>query len=247
MKKLVLLVVALLCATTLAGCSGGKPKSTEPTPSSSKPSSSPTEAQTGTPTGTPTAKPADKTAATLVKSGFGQSGQFVWVTSLVHNDSKAVGQTVTVHYDLLDASGARVKKADAMASFSRVGEDLAVGAQVAVRPGIEVASVNARMTVKYTGSLAGAYFPALTVSNMKVVKAASGSWTMQFDVANPTARPVQSPRIGVICFNGKGKIIGGASDYPARVPAKGKTAVRPAGAIVSGKPAKCEAYVGPPM
>lgn len=243
MKKLVSLVAAFLCAAALVGCEGEPSSPSKPQGGSSAketPSESPGKAQ-----GSPT-EAEDKTAATLVKSGFGQDGQFVWVTSLVHNDSEAVGQTVTVHFDLRDAKGKRLKSVDQTGSFTRVGEELAVGTQLSVPLRSEVATVKASLEVENKGAAPATPFPELPVSGMKVVKTDYGSWTMRFKVANPTTRPVQSPKINVICYNDRGKIIGGASAYPAVLRPNGKTtAVEPAGAIVSGKPAKCEAYVSP--
>src|SRR4051812_45547461 len=82
----------------------------------------------------------DATAARLMKSGFGQDGEYVWVTSLVHNDSGVVGQTVTVHFDLKDTSGILVKSADQVEAFSRPNEELNVATQVDVPLHTKIAS-----------------------------------------------------------------------------------------------------------
>jgi hypothetical protein len=44
-------------------------------------------------------------AGAIVKSGFGQEGDYAWVTSVVRNDSDEAGQTLTVQYNLKDAGG----------------------------------------------------------------------------------------------------------------------------------------------
>ena len=52
---------------------------------------------------------------------------------------------------------------------------------------------------------------------------------------------VESARVGVICYNAGGDIIGGGSDYPNLWPANGEIVVE-ASITTSGKPAKCVAH-----
>ena len=186
---------------------------------------------------------ADATAATLLDAGFGQQDQFVWVTALVRNDSDTVGQTVIVHFNALDASGNTIKSADQVEAFSRPGETLAVGTQMTVSQE-EVAKVKANLLVEDSGAFSDEPFPTMPVSDMQVTKRQYGGWQAQFTLKNPTSEPVQNPRIGIVCFAGD-TIIGGRSTYPALVPANGTTVVE-SDVMVSGKPERCEAYVGAP-
>lgn len=47
-----------------------------------------------------------------------------------------------------------------------------------------------------------------------------------------------------MCFNTSGKIIGGASDYPQLIAAKGRMLVEATG-VTQGKPDSCRAYPRP--
>ncbi|WP_405064494.1 hypothetical protein OG474_23335 [Kribbella sp. NBC_01505] len=67
----------------------------------------------------------------IVESGFGQSGEYVWVTALVKNMSDHGGQTVTVNFNLLDESGAILKSASQVESFNVANQLQAVGTQPA--------------------------------------------------------------------------------------------------------------------
>lgn len=188
----------------------------------------------------------DATAATLVKSGFGQDGEYVWATSLVHNDSGVVGQTVTVHFDLKDASGNLVKSADQVEAFSRPNEDLVVGNQVDVPRRTKITTVKASLNVEDEGAFSDKPFPEMPTSK-PVLKKVYGAWQAHFELTNPTSKPVKNPRIGIVCFDARKRIVGGTSEFPELVPPKGKVAVDTVGLTVSGKPHACKAYVGAPM
>ena len=52
---------------------------------------------------------------------------------------------------------------------------------------------------------------------------------------NTDTKPLKDLRIGVICKDRAGKVIGGGSDYPDLVPPSGE----------SGSASSCTAYIGP--
>ena len=187
------------------------------------------------------------TAATLVKSGFGQADEYVWVTALVHNDSDVVGQTVTVHFDLMDKNGKLVKSGDQVDAFTQVGEDLAVGTQLDVPRRIKIGSVKATLQVEDAGAFSEEPGPVLRSAPATVRKGEFGDWGAHFELTNTTNKPVKNPHIGVICYDAKGTINGGTVEFPELVPAKGTVAVDTNSLLVSGRPAKCEVYPSGPL
>jgi hypothetical protein len=227
--------VLLLCA--LAACSG----------SSSDSSGTAGSAAHAATSGKSQASPPSAQAGRILESGFGQSGDFVWVTALVHNDSHAVGQTVTVHFDAMDTDGKLVKSTDQVEAFSRVGQDLAVGTQIDVPRRTKIGSVKAKLLIQDSGAFSDKPFPKIPVSKVKIVKTPYvDSYTAHFELTNPTSKPLQSPRIGIICHGAKDKVIGGGSAFPELVPPNDTTAVD-ATTVTSGKPKSCDVYVGAPM
>ena len=186
------------------------------------------------------------TASTLVKSGFGQADEYVWVTALVRNDSKVVGQTVTVHFDLMDKAGKLVKSGDQVDTFSQVGENLAVGTQIDVPRRTQIASVKATLQVDDEGTFSDKPGPLIKSSPAKVGKGEFSDWVAHFELTNTTSKAVKSPHIGVICYDAKGNINGGTVEFPDLVPAKGTVALDTNNLLISGRPVKCEVYPGAP-
>ncbi|WP_405064443.1 hypothetical protein OG474_23065 [Kribbella sp. NBC_01505] len=180
----------------------------------------------------------------IVESGFGQSGQYVWVTALVKNMSDHGGQTVTVNFNLLDKSGAILKSASQVESFNVANQLQAVGTQVDVGLKDKVASVQPTLLVKEEGAFPESKtdlgsFKAGSITKDQYVDTL---WHAKFTIKNPTDQPLQSPRIGVICKGTDGKVNGGGTDYPDLVPPSGQVVIDP-NLITTGKPTTCTAYV----
>lgn len=184
-------------------------------------------------------------AGVIVKSGFGQEADYAWVTSVVRNDADAAGQTVTVQYNLKDASGAIIASTDQVESFSRPGELLAVGTQVEVPQGAVPAMLEANLLIEENGI--GQDYPEIPVDNVTVGQDEFGEPQVSFEITNPTSEPLQNPRIGVVCLNAAGDVIGGTSEFPTLVPANGTIRVDTLSLITSGQPAVCEVYAGGPL
>lgn len=187
----------------------------------------------------------DSTKATLLGSGFGQADRYVWVTSIVRNDSTASGQTVIVHFNLKDDSGALVASADQTEAFSRPGQQLVLGTQATIPDGKKAASVEATLDVKYPGIGSPDPFPEITTGPVMVTKGEFRGYEAQAELKNPTAQPLRSSRVGVVCYDETGRIDGGSSAFPELVPAGGSTIVKTLDLIVSGIPARCAMRAGP--
>ena len=68
-----------------------------------------------------------------------------------------------------------------------------------------------------------------------------GASTAVFEFTNSSDEDLSSPRIGIVCYDAAGKIVGGSSEYPDLV-AAGKTVRIDSDVTVSGIPASCKAF-----
>ncbi|MFC5677792.1 hypothetical protein [Aeromicrobium endophyticum] len=188
-------------------------------------------------------KPA-KEQGSIVESGFGQGDdQYVWVTALVENKSKKVGQTVTVSFNVKDEAGELLATTDQVESFSSTGQLLALGTQVDVGDGAKAASVEATLLVEDEGAFEGG--PSLGTADAEVSDSEFGGQEARFVVKNPTDKPLKDPRIGVICKDSAGKINGGTSEFPELVPPSGEIKVKTNFMTLSGEAKTCTAYIAP--
>jgi hypothetical protein len=189
------------------------------------------------------AEKAAKTAK-IVETGFGQNEEFTYAASIVKNKTDHGGQGVTVTFNLKDAAGKLIATESARQSFGWGGEEMAVGTVISVDKGAEVAEVEATLAVEEDAAFgADKPFGKFDVVAGAVEKAAGGGWEAKFKLKNPQAEAVESPRVGVVCWDDKGKINGGTAEYPASIPGGGEAVVA-ANVIVSGAPDTCKAYVG---
>lgn len=191
-------------------------------------------------------KSKSKPAGELLASGFGQSDEYVWVTSLVKNNASTVGQTVTVQFNLYDETGSLIGSDSQVESFASIGQLLAAGTQIDLKAHQKAARVKATLLVEDEGVFSDEPFPAIKTSAVKVGKDEFGGVSASFDVMNPTNKPLKDPRIGIICYNAKKQIIGGSDEFPDLVPPSGKYHVD-SSVNVSGTPATCTAYAGPDL
>lgn len=182
---------------------------------------------------------------TLKEAGLGQAGQYVWATAIVHNNSTYVGQTVTVNFNVLDASGGILASESQVESFSQPEADHIIGTQISLDKGAKAAKVEATLDVKAAGAFSDQPFPRISTSNYKIGKGELGDIRVTFELSNPLSQALKAPRIGIVCRNSGGAIIGGGNSFPELVPAKGRIKVD-AGILVSATPTKCSAFVGAP-
>lgn len=238
-RKSTIAITSLLSLLALSGCGGSE--------SVSQQTSSPVTTTRSTSEPAPSADAKSDTKHTILKSGFGVDGEYAWVATLVRNDSDNVGATVVAHFNLLDKAGEIAASADQTESFSRPGETLTLGTQVEVPRGSKPVKVETTVQVEYPGIGPDSAFPELPFSPVKIVRGEYGGWDASAVLTNTTPTALNSPRIGVVCLNAAGDIIGGTSEFPDLVPPNGKTRVVTNSLIISGKPAKCEMRAGAPL
>jgi hypothetical protein len=231
-------VVCLALVFLLFGCAGQPSGSDQQTSEPREPVSS--EGSTGGNEDQSQAK-----SARLLKTGFGQSGEYAWVTSLVENQAEDnVGQFVTVQFNLLDSDGEILASTEQVEAFSRADQRLAVGTQVEIPDRGKVAKVEATMEVSDHQNVDADPFPEITTGKVKVGKSEYGDGVARVQVNNPTDKSLEAPRVGVICLDAKDRVIGGGSAYPELVPPSGKV-LQEVTLIASGKIERCDAYAGP--
>jgi hypothetical protein len=56
---------------------------------------------------------------------------------------------------------------------------------------------------------------------------------------------LKNVRVGIVCLDPTGRIIGGSSAYPDLVPPAGQVLIKADSIIVSGRPATCEMRADP--
>lgn len=174
----------------------------------------------------------------ILESGFGQSddGYLQGIAIVTTGDEAAVGEFVTVSMNFLDASGAILLTQEQVESFHWVGQELVVpvwpaGDQLA--PGI-VASVEASASISDYGTDGEEWAPLATVD-------ATDPGSSTFELTNEMDADLEDLRVGVVCRDAGGTIVGGGSGYPSLV-AAGQTIRLTVPVRTSGSPATCTAH-----
>lgn len=235
---------ALLVGALLAGCGVAGSQTATPTAGASSAAVTPSAAATPSPTASAQASDAQP-AAKLVKAGFGQRDQYVWVTSIVQAvGDDAVGKFITVQFNVLDRSGKILASIDQVEALTSKGQKIALGTQVDLPSAkVKAAKVEATLAVgNDTGDPPGDF--NVTATPATVGKDEYGGLTATFQLINSGSGRVKDARVGVVCMNKAGDIVGGTSDYPDLIPPHGKIRVD-APLTTTGTPATCEVYPGP--
>jgi hypothetical protein len=204
--------------------------------------SSPTKGVSGPPASkAATVKPSGA-KATITKVGFGQQDEYVWASALVKNQTADAGQTVTVHFNLKNSKGKVVASGDQVSAFNWAGQEVPIATQISAPKHVEIASVDATVDVEDQGI-------GKTSNDWGTFKGRLfrqyGEWGARFTVKNPTANPLKSPALQVICVNAMGDIIGGDAEFPELIPPSGVSVVESSELYVNEKPASCTGYLTP--
>ena len=163
---------------------------------------------------------------------------------IVTTDSEAaIGEFVTASVNFLDAKGQILATAEQVESFKWVGQELAMPVTPTdLDEKVEVASIEPSVSLSDHGMEEEPKAPLPVLDSTEVKKGEYGGLISSFALTNDTAADLESPRVGVVCYDAARKIIGGTSTYPEFVPA-GRTIRIDAEPTVSGKPASCKAFV----
>ena len=225
-------------AALLAGCGSGSSSSSDTSNAAASPAST-TSASSSSSSSSTTGPPGK-----LLDAGFGQDGDYAWVTSLVKNTTGDVGHFVTVQFNVLDKAGNIIASDSQVEQFSRADQTLVLGTQVDLAGKKKAAKVEATVATDSNTDDSVEPYPKIPTGPVKVSKSEYGGWQASFEVHNPTDKDLPDARVGIVCYAKDGSINGGASAFPSLVPPSGKALVEQ-DVMVSGKPDKCEAHVGP--
>lgn len=222
-------VTGLALAATLAGCSSDSDNGKEDVQGRVEPNAS------------------GPVTPEVLRGGFGQIDQYVQAIVVVKNsDEASVGEFVTVSVNFKDASGQLVATETQTESFSWKDQELVlpVWLDLSEQPKVDVASIDPAVTISDHGSAADSADPISPVSPVEAASIAKneyGSPAAKFTLTNPGSEALEDLRVGVVCENATGDIIGGASDYPDLIPAGGEILAN-VDVTVSEMPARCTAY-----
>lgn len=186
----------------------------------------------------------DQPAVKVVASGFGQSDQYVQAIVIVTTDSEAsIGESATASVNFLDAGGEILGTEEQVEGFKWVGQELVlpVWLDLSDNAKAKVASIEVSTKITDYGSAEQPAAPLAPIKSKSVQKNEYGSRTAVFEFTNSSDEDLSSPRVGVVCYDAAGKIVGGASEYPDLV-AAGKTIRIDSDVTVSGTPSSCKAF-----
>lgn len=181
-------------------------------------------------------------AASIAETGFGQQGQYATGIAVVQaEDDSAVDRFITVSMNFLDAAGDVIATETQTESFSWADQRLIIPVFNSDVGGKEVSSVEA--TLAFGSSNAGTGEPLDDLTTEEIEQSQNGErTTASFLLTNPGAEQLGDLRVGVLCRDEAGAIIGGGAEYPELVPAAGEIRLE-ADPMVSGLPVECEASV----
>jgi hypothetical protein len=235
MRSRLLAAVVVVPVLFLATACGG----TEESPSTSTPAGSDggdNNAASGGSDGEPTVE--------IVDHGFGQSECCVQGMVVVTTDSEvAIGESVTVTANFLDADGQILETVEQIESFKWAGQELALPLTPYDLDGKDkVASIDPSVALSDYGMDEEAKAPLPVLEATEIKKGQFSDYTASFAFTNETDANLENLRVGVVCYDAAQKIVGGTSTYPELAPA-GKTIRIDADLTVSGKPSSCKAFV----
>ena len=156
---------------------------------------------------------------------------------VVTTDSEAaIGEFVTASVNFLDSDGQILATAEQVESFKWVGQKLAMPVTPSeLGRGAKVAKIDTSVSLSDYGTVEEPKTPLPVLESTEIKRGEYGGVIASFALTNETDTDMKSPRIGVVCYNAGGRIIGGTSTYPDLVPA-GKTIRIDAEPTVSARP-----------
>ncbi len=184
----------------------------------------------------------------LVDSGVGQSGQYVQgIVIATTNNPESVGEHVTTSVKFIDQAGRTIRTDVQVDSFAWEGQQLVLPVFASLDdPESTVASIDASVSISdYVSDYDS---PQKSRPELPVLDSESfsenpdgGGELAAFTFTNPTDEDLSGLRIGVVCYDATGKIIGGGVDYP-NLAAAGKSMRIDANVTTGVAPSSCRAF-----
>ena len=189
----------------------------------------------------------EKPIAKIVDSGFGNNGYSTLAVVLVSSVNKAaVGRTVIVSVNFLDAEGQILATSDQTGEFKWVGQQIPVQlGQGNLREDAKVARIEPSIAFSEIGKTGDAMAPLPVLESTEITDKAPARLTAWFSFTNETDEPLKEFLVAVVCYDKDRKIIGGGSAYPALAPV-GQTIRIDSKITVSGDPESCKAHLNYP-
>ena len=189
----------------------------------------------------------ERPPAKVVASGFGQNGKYVEGIAIVTSDNPAsVGRGVTASANFLDAVGHVIATEEQVESFSWPDQQLVLPVWLDLSnspPDTKVASGDVSVSVSdYATPKSPDMKPLPVLVSNRIRRNSYGGFTTDFTFTNDTGADLKDLRVGVVCYDAGGTIIGGSSIYPNLAPAGKPIRLEPTTLTVSGEPITCKAF-----
>lgn len=200
--------------------------------------------QTQTKTSTSSAA-AEEAKASLVASGFGQEGNYVQGIAVVKADNAAAADRfVTASANFKDATGKIVATEEQVESFSWPDQELVLPIWLDLTsspPDTKIAAMDVSVSIGNSADK-GDLKPLPVLNADEIRPGQFGGYTAAFTFTNDTGKDIKDLRVGVVCYDAAGTIIGGGSEYPNLAPAGKPIRIEPTMMKVSAQPASCKAF-----
>lgn len=186
-----------------------------------------------------------KEQGTILESGFGQGDdEYVGLVAIVKNNSDHAGQTVTVSFNVKDASGEVLKTESQVDNFSWPGQERAVVTQTDLEPGQKAASVEATLLIEDDGLFDDQVSDDLGSAEAALVKSEYGGRVAKVRMTNPVDKILKNPQVVVVCRDSANKLVGSGFTFPDLIAPNGKYADE-IDVIVSDSAKTCTSYLVP--
>jgi hypothetical protein len=185
-----------------------------------------------------------KPSVKLVAQGFGQSDEYPTGIAIVTTNSKAsIGESVTVSANLMDAKGQILATEEQIEQFNWTGQELVlpISFDLSNQPHARATKIEASASISDYGMRGEEKAPLPTLNSAEVKMGEYGGRTASFAFKNTTKDALKGIRVGIVCYNKAGSIIGGSSEYPS-LAAPGATIRIDSDVTTSGMPANCKAF-----
>ena len=180
----------------------------------------------------------------LVDAAFWQDGQIAkGIVIATTNNPESVGEHVTTSVKFIDQAGRTIRTDVQVDSFAWDGQQLVLPVFASLDdPESTVASIDASVSISDHGSPQKSRPELPVLDSESIIENPDGGGELAaFTFTNPTDEDLSGLRIGVVCYDATGKIIGGGVDYP-NLAAAGKSMRIDANVTTGVSPSSCRAF-----